>query len=203
MRVLFLILAVLLGVSLFSACGKLLPDEVLHEQYEAYPERAHLFKLAEHGNAEAEYRLGLSYCCGLGKGYNNEKAFNWFCQSAKRGHSQAMFEVGQMYAHDYQQRGWDWVTYRQLPAKGAYPKRDVLKAYVWYTLADKTAHGHSQALIQRGKLEKEMTMDLMDQAHQLIENWKEIPCGTGYMPWDDQMEYPADPTTIPEKNLNR
>lgn len=188
---------------MMSACGKLLPDEVLHEQTEAQAERTHLHKLAEHGNAEAQYRLGLSYCCGLGKGYNNEKAFNWFCQSAKRGHSQSMFEVGQMYAHHQRQRGWYWSTYREFPAKGYYPKRDTLKAYVWYTLADKQAGGHTQAMLQRGEIEKELTMDSLAAANRLIESWKEIPCGTGYMPWDDTMEYLVEPPIFDEKNKSR
>ena len=53
-------------------------------------------ELAAAGDAEAAFRLGLSYDLGLGRAPDPVKAFRWYLDAAHQGHSAAQFNVGVM-----------------------------------------------------------------------------------------------------------
>jgi TPR repeat protein len=183
----FLLAGALLMV---AGCSLIFPETFLYELRENTPERNKLRQLAESGSAEAAYRLGQSYCCGQGGDFNNEKALNWFCQAAKRGNHGAQFELGQMYEHAYTMLGWDTVTYRRRPAAGKYPQKDLVRSYLWYTVANQDG-GFPMA--QNRKLDlaaKEMTLPQVKRAETMLDQWREVPCGTSYMPDSDQMVWP-------------
>jgi TPR repeat protein len=172
---------------LVSSCSLFFPDPFLYDVLEKNALREKLRTPAENGNAEAQYRMGQTYCCGISKHFNNELAFNWFCQSAKRGNARAMFEVGMMYHNAYTMRWWDSLSYRRKPATGPYPERDLKKAWIWYTLA--LQHGlHEGAEAKKKALLEEITWQEVADAKVMMEDWENLPCGTGYMPWDDEME---------------
>lgn len=177
-------------LGLLAACSLFAPDEFLYPVYENTPERIKLKELAEGGSAEAQYRLAQDYCCGEGRNYNNEKALNWFCQAAKQGHRAAQFELGQMYEHAYTMLGWDTVTYRRRPAAGKYPTQNFERAYMWYTLANTEG---KFPIAQNRKLDlaaKHMTLEEVGLAESALESWRDVPCGTGYMPGSDVMVRP-------------
>lgn len=53
-------------------------------------------QLAETGDAEGEYQLGMSYCCGYGPGHTDTIAYKWLCRAALQGHEQAQYQLGRM-----------------------------------------------------------------------------------------------------------
>lgn len=55
--------------------------------------------LAEHGHAEAQYRLGWLYAKGLGLSVNEATAIQWWEKAAKLGHADAMFRLGWAFEH--------------------------------------------------------------------------------------------------------
>ncbi len=50
--------------------------------------RQRLLAPAEQGDAQAQYELGVSYCCGTGY-YDTVRAIEWWCKAAKQGHTLA------------------------------------------------------------------------------------------------------------------
>lgn len=55
-----------------------------------------LAPLADSGLAEAQYRLGLLYYTGKGVTENEKKSYELLLKSAKQGHLQAMFHLGNL-----------------------------------------------------------------------------------------------------------
>lgn len=58
--------------------------------------REGLSEPAAQGDAEAQYRLGKSWCC-MGPGFDTQTATEWLCRAAKQGHPEALFELGRIY----------------------------------------------------------------------------------------------------------
>src|SRR5689334_6167039 len=56
---------------------------------------------AKHGDAHAEYNLGVLYAKGLGVRPDIDEAMHWYRLAADQGNAQAEFSLGQLYA-----RGW-------------------------------------------------------------------------------------------------
>jgi TPR repeat protein len=54
-------------------------------------------KLAEEGNAEAQYKLAKMYEEGLGLAQDSKEAAKWYLKSAGKGHSHAQYKMGTMY----------------------------------------------------------------------------------------------------------
>lgn len=54
--------------------------------------------LAEQGNAEAQFQIGLIYVNGLELAKDDKQAVAWFSKAAKRGHKEAQTKLGFMYA---------------------------------------------------------------------------------------------------------
>ena len=53
--------------------------------------------LAEHGDAEAQFKLGIRYVQGKGIEANFVKAEKWFSKAADQGHPKAICEIGRLY----------------------------------------------------------------------------------------------------------
>lgn len=49
---------------------------------------------AEHGDAAAQYRLGVMYTYGQGVPQDDYEAVKWFRRAAKQGHVQAEYNLG-------------------------------------------------------------------------------------------------------------
>jgi formylglycine-generating enzyme required for sulfatase activity len=93
--------------------------------------------LANAGDADAQYSLGVLYGRGVWKHFevpeDDAEAVKWFRLAAEQGHANAQFDLGKLYLH-----GFD-VT------------QDYVEAYVWFSVA--AAGGHADAV------------DLRDLAH--------------------------------------
>src|SRR5712691_10828758 len=109
--------------------------------------------LAEQGNADAQYNLGVMYAKGLGVPQDYVQAIQWFRRAAEQGNANAQYNLGLMYANgqgvpqDYTQ-AVQW--YRRaaeqgraeaqndlgvMYAKGQCVPQDYAQAYGWFNLA--------------------------------------------------------------------
>jgi len=51
---------------------------------------------AAEGDAEAQFKLGMSWCC-MGPGFDTQTATQWLCRAARQGHPEALYELGRIY----------------------------------------------------------------------------------------------------------
>jgi TPR repeat protein len=102
-------------------------------------QRAQWRRLAEQGDAEGEYQLGMTYCCGFGPGHTDTIAYKWLCRAALQGHEQAQFQLGRMFGYGIKKRPFSTPQVADV-------------AYMWYGLAaaqgDQVAAGYKTALEQ-------------------------------------------------------
>lgn len=59
---------------------------------------------AQQGDAEAQFKVGKSYCCtprhGTDAFYDNRKAVDFLCRAARQHHAGAAYELGRIHAGD-------------------------------------------------------------------------------------------------------
>ena len=55
----------------------------------AQDERARWAAAAQSGEAEAQFRMGQSYCCGDSGYFDTDIAVSWWCRAAAQGHVKA------------------------------------------------------------------------------------------------------------------
>ncbi len=118
---------------------------------------------AKQGDAEAQFRLGKSYCCGYGASYNTSKALYWMCRAGKQGHVEAIYEVG---------RQLEEVTDSGLPFTG---QHFILEAYVWYRQAVEQG-GHPLAELYSRQLERSFSAGQMKTIEARQAAWHESGC---------------------------
>ena len=80
-------------------------------------------RLANQGNALAQFKLGVMYDEGNGVAQNTAKAFEWYQKAAEQGNASAQFNIGWMYEHA------DSVS------------QDSVKAVEWYRKAADQGYG--------------------------------------------------------------
>jgi hypothetical protein len=133
---------------------------------------AELYRLSisnpRHGDglAEAQFSLAALYHEGKGVPKDWKIAAKLFEAAAERGYPQAQFNIGWMY---YVPEG---------------VSEDFVKAYMWITLAGRSANGAESVVVQpdatvagkaleiSGELAKKMTPEQLAQADKLINSWK-------------------------------
>lgn len=113
-------------------------------------------QLAAQGDAEAEYQLGMSYCCGYGPGHTETEARKWLCRAALQGHEQAQYQLGRLYGHGIKERPFS------MPQQMDY-------AHLWYGLA--AAQGDQLADAYLIALEQDMTPQQIARARE----WQKHP----------------------------
>ena len=82
--------------------------------------------LAEQGNVEAQYSIGLMYAEGQGVTQNHQEALKWFKLAAAQGYAQAQYNSGVMYRD------------------GLGVAQNYQEALKWYRLAAAQGHAFSQ-----------------------------------------------------------
>ena len=100
---------------------KAVPDDIISNNDETNKEAGEscdgdLLSLAETGDVNAQYKLGMAYFIGDIYPQDDAKSFEWFMKAAENGHATALARVGQMYqigagvhedfgkAHEYYQK---------------------------------------------------------------------------------------------------
>lgn len=94
-----------------------------------------LRKLADSGDAVAMYCLGKVYCYGYGVPEDVDQATRWFLRAAERGHTEAMYQLGEIYGC-------------QLPIERNSRPEDSAQALIWWHRA--AARRHRDALLRLG-----------------------------------------------------
>ena len=106
-----------------------------------------LTKLAEQGDASAQFKLGLLYKEGLGVPQDDAEAVNWYRKAAEQGHADAQFNLGVKYAGG-----------RGVP-------EDYAMAYAWFNVA--AASGDETTKEPRNIIKKEMTPSQIEKGQAL------------------------------------
>jgi len=124
--------------------------------------RADLKELANKGDMEAQYQLGLSYCCGYGAGHASAQAINWFCRAALQGHGAAQYELGRFYGK--RADAWNKQSLRQ----------DLIYAHMWYSLA--ALQNVPLAAEERNALALDMLPREIQEAGMHVRDWRNVAC---------------------------
>jgi len=143
--------------------------------------------LADAGDRDASYGMGLLYGNGFGVEMNDELALRYYGAAAEKGHADAQFNLAVMY-----QNGWGvpasdeiankWyrlaaeqgITGAQV-ALGRYYAMDFLdtydpvEAYKWFSIAEQL--GDVDAVVKREFLASRMTSEQVAQADGIVDKW--------------------------------
>jgi len=109
--------------------------------------------LAEQGDADAQYNLGVMYEHGWGVPVNYAEAVKWYRKAAEYGHAGAQFGLGSGY-----------FLGRGVP-------EDYIKAHMWLSLAK--AQGHEKAAKGLDVVKEKMTPADISKAQKLTAEWWE------------------------------
>jgi uncharacterized protein len=144
--------------------------------------------LAEQGDAQAQYHVGLLYHKGRGVPQDDAQARKWYARAAAQGQAKAQFGLGTLYFNgeggpkDYQQAlRWFRLLANQKEAlaqtklgimydDGEGVPKDKVKAYMWISLA--ATNGDKSAPMLRDILAKGMTEAQINKAKKLASEWK-------------------------------
>jgi TPR repeat protein len=114
--------------------------------------------LADQGNMEAQYFLGLFYHNGFGVKRSQAEAFKWFEKAARQGEVQSQYYAGIM------------------SAAGHGTTKDLSMADMWLTLcAANPKSSYRDTLYTKEeirKVEKKMTPEQIAKVKELVANWK-------------------------------
>lgn len=103
--------------------------------------------LAEQGNAEAQFNLGIMYDKGRGVNQDDAEAVKWFRLAAEQGLAEALFVLGSMYE------------------TGHGVSQDYVRAHMWYNIAASLVHDF--AIEFRDFVADKMTADQIAEAQRL------------------------------------
>jgi TPR repeat protein len=107
--------------------------------------------VAEQGNADAQFRLGLMYREGKGVPQDDKQATAWLSKAAEQGHVEAQENLGLSYA------------------KGLGVERDWVQADKWFSIA--AASGKETAINNQKVVEVHMQPDKIAEANALAKEW--------------------------------
>ncbi len=152
-------------------------------------------RLAEQGDARAQYNLGLMYDRGTGVPKDEKHAEAWVRTAAHQGHAPAQHNLGLMYAKatgvpKAKQQAVAWVrraadqgyapaqlTLSFMYARGTGVRKNRESAYLWWFLC--CAQGDADAEKKRDIAEKWVTPQQRAHAEAAARSWKpQIECTT-------------------------
>ncbi len=113
--------------------------------------------LAEQGNANAQFFLGVMYDKGQGVRQDLREAARWFRKAAEQGVAEAQSNLGFMYGY------------------GEGVPQDYAQAYMWYDLAASRfppGEGRDIAVKNRDIVAAKMTQAQIAEAQKLAREWK-------------------------------
>ena len=139
--------------------------------------------LAEQGDADAQFYLGIMYDEGEGVLEDDATAVKWYTKAAEQGYADAQLNLGLMYDNGlgvpqddatavkwYTKAAEQGVASAQenlafMYAKGEGVPQDNVMAYMWWNLA--AAQGDENAKENKGKLQDSMTSAQIEEAQTL------------------------------------
>jgi len=108
--------------------------------------------LAEQGDPEAQFNLGLLYLDGHGVPQSSAEAANWFRRAAEQDYAAAQHNLGAMYG------------------SGQGVKRDYVQAYKWLNIC--AAKGNSGCATQRDLIAKKLKAGQVAEGQRLATDFK-------------------------------
>jgi len=143
--------------------------------------------LADAGDADASYGMGLLYGNGFGVDMNDELALKYYLAAAEKGHAEAQYSLGIMHQNGWglpinEEEGIKWyllaadqgVVGAQLALGRVYAmdyseKFDAVEAYKWFSLA--ANFGDLDAKSKVDFLASRMTADQIAEAERRVGAW--------------------------------
>ena len=113
--------------------------------------------LAEQGDGDAQFNLGIMYDVGLGVRHDYAEALQWYRKAAEQGHAKAQFNLGLMYTN----------------GEGA--PQNYAQAHMWYNLAASrlpTGEVRDDAVFNRDLVAEKMTPAQKSEAQKLAREWR-------------------------------
>jgi TonB family protein len=129
--------------------------------------------LADRGDAEAEFWLGVMYEHGEGVAEQPMEAMNWYRKSAEQAYARAQYALGMIYA------------------EGRGVLQHYIEAHMWLNLA--SANGEVDAPKQRDKLAEKMSPTQIAEAQRLAREWVPMPARVGNGVSAPVVVYKVDP----------
>ena len=144
--------------------------------------------LADQGDANAQFNLGVRYDNGEGVPQNNVEALKWYWLAANQGLANAQYNLGVRYGEGrgVPQNEAEAVKWYRLAANqgladaqynlgGRYDNgegvpRNYVNAYMWFNLA--AAQGYQDAEKNRDLVKQRMTPAQIIEAQELAREWK-------------------------------
>ncbi len=131
-----------------------LDDAIAARQRGNYAHALKIFKsLAAHGDAKAQYNLGLMYGKGQGVTQDYKETVKWYRLAADQGFAEVQYNLGLMYRYAY----------------GVL--QDYTSAHMWLNLA--SAGGSVLATEMRDKVTKLMTPQQIEKAQDMARAYQE------------------------------
>lgn len=127
--------------------------------------------LAENGDCDAEYALGLLYFNGLSVRKNRDTALEWWSRAAQQAQPQALNSLGVVYSYAR-------VPYTTLDCrKGCGEAKNLQEAYKWFGLALEYGPPREVNFSQKSldRISSEMTETQINEARAIIGNWQPSP----------------------------
>jgi TPR repeat protein len=128
-----------------------------------------LKQLAEAGNADAQYELGVSHCC-MGVGFDTQLATKWLCKAAEQGQRDAMYELGRIYLGEVSRTPAPIQKVRQL----ATAKES--RVHAWYWLDQAESLGQPDAARKLRTLERQMNEEERLHAAAMTDTSESVLC---------------------------
>ena len=146
-------------------------------------------RMAEQGQAAAQYNLGIMYEYGLGVRQNDVEAARWYRKASVQGVSVAQYKLGIMYDN-----GWgvppsdtEAVRWYRNAAEQGHPfaqhdlafmyaagtgvAQDYLRAYMWLNIA--VAHGNNLMIRHLNSISEHLTPAQIVEVQQMAREWME------------------------------
>jgi uncharacterized protein len=155
--------------------------------------REELLPLAEEGNLDAQYLLGVMYKNGDGGEENFVEAVRWLYAAAEQGNAGARYNLGIMYSRgmgviqdDVEAVRWWRSAAGQGDSRaqnnlglmyqnGRGVPQDFVHAHMWFNVA--ASRGNQTARINRDTVTAQMTLPQIAEAQELARKW--MPAGEG------------------------
>jgi len=131
--------------------------------------RAELEAIAETGDADAQYELGLSHCC-MGVGFSTQTATEWLCKAAAQNQVDAMYELGRIYLGEISRTPAPF----QKVAQAAMAQESLPHAYVWFNKA--LEFGHAGSRDKLDSIVQDIDPEELEAANTYFENDSEMAC---------------------------
>ncbi len=127
--------------------------------------------LAEEGDCDAQYAMGLLYFEGTGVGKSYGEAVDLWNKSADQGQAQAQISLGVIYSRIS-------IPYTSLDCKrGCGEEKDLVAAYKWFGIAREIGSPHEMRVAgdSLNRIIPDMTPEQISEGDALVDAWEPHP----------------------------